>query len=188
MNGELISTLCKLVENACKAEANAYGYGIWSHHIRPMMDIARNLALQVGADEETVTIAVLLHDYAGIKDRKNRKDHHIHGAKEAERILNESEYPQDKTDLVKKCILSHRSSIKTDRATNEEKCVADADAIAHIEQVPSLLYSAYAQLGKGIDEGVVWLREKLKRDWAKLSDAGKEMVKDKYETAMKLLR
>ena len=70
MNSELIQKISSIVEDACKAETNAFGYGIWSHHILPMIPIAENLADRVNVDKEIVTLAVLLHDYAGIKDQE----------------------------------------------------------------------------------------------------------------------
>jgi len=56
MNTELIDNLYQIVEAACKEKSNAFGYGIWSHHIQPMVPIARKLAKQFGADEEIVII------------------------------------------------------------------------------------------------------------------------------------
>ncbi len=187
MDNNLISKLSLLVEEACNAQTNTFGYGIWSHHIKPMLSIARKLALQLGADEEIVTIAVLLHDYAGIRDESKHQDHHIYGADEAERILVEYAYPRQKIDLVKECIISHRSSVSISRDTKEQQCVADADAIVHIEQFPSLFFLAYHNLGMGIDEGLNSVRKKLERDWRKLSRNGKQAIRKKYEMLQALL-
>jgi len=44
------------------------------------------LTSKTGADEEIVEIAALLHDIASIK-YNDVENHHISGAKEAERIL-----------------------------------------------------------------------------------------------------
>lgn len=187
MNQALINKLFSLVEEACKAETNRFGYGIWTHHIKPMVPVAQELAALVGADLEIVTIAALLHDYAGIKDGKKRVEHHIHGAEEAERILSENGYPNEKIELVKRCVLSHRSSVRSKRHTKEEQCIADADAIVHIEQLPSLFYVAYHEVGMGIDEGAEWVKAKIGRDWNKMSRNGKRIIKDKYEIIKRLL-
>jgi hypothetical protein len=56
MNTKLIAKLHKIVEDACKEPSNEFGYGIWSHHIQPMVPIAQALAQQFGADEEIVII------------------------------------------------------------------------------------------------------------------------------------
>ena len=51
----------------------------------------------------------------------------------------------------------------------EADCLANADAMAHIDQVPSLLNLAFVQHQMGIDKGARWVRSKLERSWRKLS-------------------
>jgi hypothetical protein len=160
---------------------------IWTHHVAPMLGVAEELASRVGADLEIVRIAVLLHDYAGIADKTKVKDHHIHGAAEAERILGGEGYPRARMDRVKACILAHRGSVALARETKEQQCVADADAIVHMQAVPSLFFVAYHNLGMGIDEGARWVKEKLERDWLKLSDAGKEIARSRYASLRAIL-
>ena len=82
----MIAEIGGIVEAACRSSANKFGYGIWSHHIVSVVKYAKQLALLLGADEEVVELAALLHDYAGIKDSALAEEHHIHGAAEAERI------------------------------------------------------------------------------------------------------
>ena len=188
MDGNLMSRLSSLVERACKAPSNQFGYGIWTHHVAPMLGVAAELASRVGADQEIVAVAVLLHDYAGISDRSKVNDHHIHGAAEAERILTEEGYPRPKIDRVKACILTHRGSVSLAKETKEQQCVADADAIVHMQTVASLFFVAYHNLGMGIDEGARWVKEKLERDWLKLSDTGKEVARSRYEALQAAFR
>lgn len=73
------------------------------------------------------------------------KEPHIHGANEAERILVKYKYPTEKINLVKECILSHRGSVTLEKVSKKSMCLADADAIAHIVNVPLLLYLTYVQ-------------------------------------------
>ena len=188
VGSNLMSRLSFLVEHACKASDNQFGHGIWTHHIAPMLGVAADLASRVGADQEIVSIAVLLHDYAGIVDRTKVKDHHIHGAAEAERILTEAGYPQSGIDSVKACILTHRGSVSLAKDTKEQQCVADADAIVHMQAVASLFFVAYHNLGMGIDEGQRWVKEKIERDWLKLSEMGKEVARSRYEALREILR
>ncbi len=94
MDNQLINSISELVESACRSESNTFGYTIWSYHIIHVVRIAKELADEYGAEKEIVTLAALLHDYAGIKDRTKIKDHHIHGAEEAENILAGYKYPQ----------------------------------------------------------------------------------------------
>jgi uncharacterized protein len=184
---QLISKLSDIVESACKKESNQFGYGIWSHHIVVVMKYAKLLAKKLGANLEIVEIAALLHDYAGIKNIDYHEEHHIYGAKEAEKILKSYNYPKEKVEKVKRCILSHRGSIEAKKETVEEVCLASADAMAHIDQVVSLLHMVYDKKDMDIDEGKKWVRNKLKRSWNKLNQEAKEIVEGKYYAALKVL-
>ena len=74
----------EIVEQACAADTNIFGYDIWTHHILPVIQNAKQLAPRFDADPEIVEFAALLHDYASIKDKAFYQDHHIHGPIEAE--------------------------------------------------------------------------------------------------------
>ena len=187
METELIDRLYALAERACQSKNNAFGYGIWSHHIKPMVDIARKLAKQFGADEEIVIIATLLHDLAGIQNSNDKAEHHMIGAKKAEQILNSYNYPAEKIKRVKQCIQNHRGSVNNQKHSIEETCVADADAIVHMTEVPSLFYAAFKEMGMSIDVGKKWLREKIQRDWDKMSANSKKLFKHKYQAVMEVL-
>ncbi len=163
-------SLADLVEKACLSGQNAYGYGIWENHISPMVTIAHELSKLHGADAEVVRIATLLHDLAGIEDYSKAKEHHIHGATRARQILVEAEYPADKIELVEQSILHHRGSILMPKESAEERCLADADAIAHMMDLPSLFFVAYEKLGFDFEEGTVWVKQKIQRDWNKMSE------------------
>ena len=176
-----------IVEEACKKETNIFGYGIWTHHIVYVVKYGKLLAEQLGADAEIVEFAALLHDYASIKDESLYENHHLHSPLEAERILRELDYSEGKIHAVKQCIASHRASIDAERVTPEAVCLASADAMAHIDQVPSLLYLAFVRFGMSIDEGTAWVREKLARSWQKLCPEAQAIMKDTCEAAQVLL-
>jgi uncharacterized protein len=183
----LIQSIEKEVEEKCKSENNIFGYGIWTHHILSVVKYSKILATKLNADLEIVEISALLHDYASIKDKNMYEDHHIFSGEEAEKILKQFNYPQNKINHVKECIYSHRGSINKEKISKEAVCVADADAMAHIDNVPSLLYLAYCNHNLSIDEGSKWVSEKLKRSWNKLSDEAKEIIEKKYNNAQEIL-
>ncbi len=183
----VIKEIEKIVRAACKAETNVFGYGIWTHHITQVVKIGKKLAEQFNADPEIVEISALLHDYAGIKDHTLHKEHHIHGAIEAEKILKKLNYPTKKIKTVKHCIETHRGSVKSNKKSPEAECLTNADAIAHIENIPSLLYLAYVKFEMEIDEGVERVRKKLRRSWNKLNPDMKKILKGKYEAAITIL-
>ncbi len=177
----------KIVEEACKAHTNVFGYGIWTHHILQVVKIGKKLAGRFDADPEIVEIAALLHDYAGIKDHSLHKEHHMHGAIEAEKILKELNYPELKIEAVKHCIKNHRGSVPGKRGTPEAECLASADAIAHIEYVPSLFYLAYAKFDMEIDDGADWIRKKLNRTYKKINPKIRHLVEEKYKSAINIV-
>ena len=177
----------QIVEQACAVDTNIFGYDIWTHHILPVVQNAKQLAPRFNADPEIVELAALLHDYASIKDKALYTDHHIHGTIEAEKLLKRFGYPEGKTESVKDAIATHRASVTVKHRSAEGACLANADAMSHIEGVPSLLYLAYIHHGMGIDEGRMWVKAKLQRSWQKLREDVQDLVKDKYEAALKTL-
>jgi len=187
---ETISTLQHvkdLVRSACFEHSNSFGQGIWDHHIVHVVRHGKQLAKQRNADIEVVELASLLHDYAGIKNPEWVKEHHIHGANEAERILSELHYPQEKIEVIKDCILCHRGSVPSEKSSVEAECLADADAMAHFDSVPSLFYYLFTSTEKDIDEATQWLCAKLTRSWNKLSPDAKTICKEKYEACQLVL-
>ena len=177
----------QIVEQACAADTNIFGYDIWTHHILPVIQNAEQLAPHFDADPEIVEFAALLHDYASIKDKTLYQDHHIHGPIEAEKLLKRFGYPEEKREAVKDAIATHRASVRVEYRSAEGACLANADAMSHIEHVPSLLYLAYVHHGMGIDEGRTWVKAKIQRSWQKLRKDVQDLVKDKYEAALKVL-
>ena len=185
---ELISTISKIVEKQCISEDNIFGYEIWTCHIISVVKYAKTLAKQLGANEELVEIAALLHDYASIKNEDMYEEHHMYGAIEAQKLLQGLNYPQDKIDIIKDCIICHRGSVKRQQKTKEAICVASADAMAHIDQVPSLLHLAYHNRKMNVQDGADWVSRKIERSFNKLCPEAKDIMKEKYESAKIVLK
>jgi uncharacterized protein len=184
----LLEALYAEVERACKAETNAFGYGIWTHHLVQVLTYGETLADALGADAEIVEIAALLHDVAGIKDVRLAPEHHLHGAREAERLLRAHGYPEARIRAVQHCILTHRASQDLPPETLEARCLASADAMAHISQAASLLHLAYTRKGLGLEDGKAWVRAKLERSYRKLLPEAMALIADEYGAALRLLR
>ncbi|MDX1437383.1 MAG: HD domain-containing protein [Anaerolineales bacterium] len=183
----LIQEIENIVEAACAADSNMFGYDIWTHHIVPVVENSRRLAPLFEADEEIVVVSALLHDYASVKDPALYEDHHVHGPIEAEKVLRRLDYPAEKIEAVKYCIANHRGSVPSERSTPEAECLANADALAHLQNVPSLLYLVYTRRDMDIDQGVEWLQNKLARSWNKLSPQVREMADERYRAAQIVL-
>lgn len=184
MRDDIIKFLQTEVKSRCEKESNFFGIGCY-YHICAVVKNAVFLAEKYGGDVEAVTIAAWLHDIASVTDYSLYEEHHIHGAKIAEKILRNFEY--DKIELVKKCILNHRGSRPNEKITIEEMCIADADAISHFDSVPSLFYLAYVKRGLNIGEGTEFVRRKLEQSFGKLSEDSKRLYFDRYSEVMRII-
>lgn len=160
-----------------------------SYHIKVVVANGLKLAEIYKADKEVVEVACWLHDIARAKGLMPGEDnnHHITGAKKAEEILLELNYPREKIDKITQCILTHRGA-KNEYSpqTIEEKIVANADAMAHFDSFLNLFSEFVGP--NNFEEGLALIEAKLERDWNKkltLPEA-KELEKSNYE-AIKFL-
>ena len=186
MREDILESLQKEVYDRCQKETNKFGIGCY-YHIAAVVKNAEILAEKYGADKEIVMIAAWLHDIASITDYSLYELHHIHGAEMADCILKEYGYDDKKIALVQECIKNHRGSVTLEKNSREELCVADADAISHFDNVPSLLYLAYVTKGMGIEEGREFVKNKLIRSFQKLSTESATYYKDKFEKVIEVL-
>ncbi len=186
MRQDIIDYLQSEIKRRCELSSNFFGMGCF-YHIKAVVDNAVMLAKQFGADEEIVIIAAWLHDVASITDYNLYEEHHMHGAEMAKEILEKFDYDKEKIAQVQSCVLNHRGSKLVERLSIEELCVADADAISHFDNVPSLLYLAYVKRNLGINEGKEFVKAKLIRSYEKLSVEGKNFYREKYEQVMNVL-
>ncbi|MBE7076357.1 MAG: HD domain-containing protein [Clostridiales bacterium] len=158
----------------------------WKYHLLPVIQNACMLADKYGADKDVVEVSAIFHDYADLLDFANRDNHHILGAELAEGILSEDNFPQEFINKVKLCIKNHRASVVKEKFSIEEICVADADAISHLDNVVELIcWRAY--LGEDIMTCNNFVKKKIEKSYAKMSNETKDLMKEKYESIMKIL-
>jgi len=158
----------------------------WKYHLFPVIKNACMLADKYGADKDVVELAALFHDYADLLDMNNRDNHHIMGAKLAEEILSDDGYDKEFVEKVKLCILNHRASVVKEKFSVEEICVADADAMSHLDSVVELIcWRAY--LKESIMDCNNFVKRKIEKSYAKMSDRTKELMKEKYNSIMNIL-
>ena len=173
------------VEKECRKKINIYTYDTWNHHIVPVVNFSKTLANKLKADKEIVELSALLHDIGAIKG--DPENHHISGAKEAEKILKKFNYPEEKIKQIQYCIYTHRGSKPQKKETVEAKCVAAADAMAHFDDLPSIFSLAFSKHKMSIDDGSTWIKEKIERDWKKMIPEAKELMRDKYKAIKSIL-
>lgn len=186
MNKEIIKEVKKFVEEESRKPTSNYGYDTFEFHFKSTAKHAKKLAEEMGADKEIVTIGAWLHDIGSMMH--GREDHHVTGPKIAERKLKELDYPEEKIELVKKCIRNHRGSQDNQRETLEEKIVAEADTMSNFNQIGGIFKGELVGENKDQLEAEKSALEKLQNKWKKLHfEKSKELIKPKYEAVMTLL-
>ena len=182
----IVEEIRLFVENECKKPTSKYGYEPFVFHFKPVVEHAEKLAEELSADKEIVSIAAWLHDIGSIVH--GREEHHITGAKIAEEKLKELNYPQEKIELVKKCILHHRGSVPSKRETIEEQIIAEADVMSTFDNIPGIFKAAFVFEKNSQGEAKESVRKKLERKWNQLHfENSKRIIKPKYDAAMLLL-
>lgn len=163
------------------------GYDFWNNHIKYVFSHSHNMAVKRNADVEICELSALFHDMAMVADFGPREEHEIYGAKMARDMLEEMQYPNDKIELIEKCVLHHRGCKNDNRGTKEEQILADADCVAHFDSIPSLFSLAYNKIGLPMEEGKEFVRNKLIRSYQKLSPEGQKEYKKRFDEIMKML-
>ena len=182
----IVQKIKKFVEAECKKPGSKYGYEPFVFHFAPVAEYAGKLADELGGDKEVVLIAAWLHDIGSIMH--GREDHHITGAKIAEKKLRELKYPQEKIALVKKCILNHRGSTRSKRQSLEEQILAEADTLSNFNNISGIFKAAFIYEKKDQGEAVESVGKKLENKWKQLRfKKSKQLIRPKYEAAMLLL-
>jgi uncharacterized protein len=159
----------------------------WQSHVESVVHYAKVLAKELGADEEVCEIAAWLHDIEKIRGHK--ENHHVLGAQKAMAILRGLHCAEHKMQQIEHCILSHSSDKNYVPQTVEAKIVACADALSHFDNFSRLAYRAYRTKNLSLAGGRVWLQEKYKKSWDKLSmlPEARELARAKYDAIQLVL-
>jgi uncharacterized protein len=182
----IVEEIKNFVEEESRKPESKYGYEPFAFHFAAVVKYAEELADELGADKEVVSIAAWLHDIGSVI--YGREDHHLTGAKIAEEKLKELNYPEEKIELVKKCILNHRGSQDNNPETIEEKIISDADALSNFDNIAGIFKAAFVFENLTQGEAKESVRKKLENKWSKLYfENSKKIIRPKYEGAMILL-
>ena len=134
-------------------------YDFWNEHIKYVYEESIKLADEYDADKEIVELGALFHDIALINKVGDKKNHHINGEIIARQVLEDLNYDKSRKERVLKCVYNHRSS--KNATTIEELCVADADIIAHFDNIPMLFYFTYKGNNINLNESRIKIKEFL---------------------------
>ena len=159
-------------------------YNIYREHIQYVYKYVVMLSKDKNVDREVLELAALLHDISMTDMALDRSRHNEYGAEIAEQLLRENNYPEDKTQLVKRCILNHSKRRQQYRSTEEEQILVDADGLSHFDVVKTLYSLPSKVMGLSEEDSVRFVQDKLTGDYNELSDNLKYLVKDKYDRIM----
>ena len=159
-------------------------YNIYREHIQYVYKYVVMLSKDKNVDREVLELAALLHDISMTDMALDRSRHNEYGAEIAEQLLRENNYPEDKTQLVKRCILNHSKRRQQYRSTEEEQILVDADGLSHFDTVKALYSLPSKVMGLSEEDSVRFVQDKLTGDYNELSDNLKYLVKDKYDRIM----
>lgn len=155
-------------------------YNLYLEHVQYVYKYAVLISKNKNVDKEVVELCALLHDISMTDKNLDRSKHNEYSSEIAENLLLKLDYPIDKIDLIKKCILNHSSKRKVFRTTEEEKILVNADAMAHFDCIESLYSFANKVMGYDEKDSVKFVHEKLTKDFNEIDDDIKSFINDKY--------
>lgn len=183
---KITNQIKKFVESECKKSTSKYGYEPYLYHFKPTVKYALKLADELGGDKEIIEIAAWLHDIGSIVE--GRENHHISGAEIAEKRLLKLNYPKEKIELVKNCILNHRGSKNLKRLSLEEQIIAEADTMSNFDNIAGIFKAAFIYEQLSQKEAQNSVRKKLKNKWNNLHfKQSKKLLKSKYDSLILIL-
>lgn len=159
-------------------------YNLYREHVQYVYRYAVLLAENRALDREVLAISALLHDISMTDSTLNRSLHNELSAEIAEQLLRENHYPDDKTELVKKCIRNHSGRMQAYRTTVEENMLVTADGLSHFDSILSIYSLAHKVMEFDEAESVRFVQNKLTGDYHEISDEFKPLVRAKYERVM----
>ena len=178
----------EIMERSARFEEQTKGtkdeYNIYREHIQYVYKYVVLLSKDKNVDKEVLELSALLHDISMTDITLDRSRHNEFSADIAEQLLRESNYPEDKVQLVKKCILNHSKKRREYRTTEEEQILVDADGLSHFDAIKKLYSLPSLVMGLSEEDSVRFVQDKLTGDYNELSDDLKSLVKEKYDRVM----
>ena len=178
----------EIMERSARFEEQTKGtkdeYNIYREHIQYVYKYVVLLSKDKNVDKEVLELSALLHDISMTDITLDRSRHNEFGADVAEQLLRENDYPEDKIQLVKKCILNHSKRRSEYRTTEEEQILVDADGLSHFDAIKKLYSLPNLVMGLNEEDSVRFVQDKLTGDYNELSDDLKYLVKEKYDRVM----
>ncbi len=191
--GELLDSIIEKMRQEVIGRSNQFEektkgtkdeYHLYREHVQYVYKYVVMLAMDASVDREVLELSALLHDISMTDSSLDRSKHNEYSSAIAERLLREQRYPEEKTRLVTKCILNHSSKRAQFRTTPEEEMLASADGLAHFDVYKNLYSLAHKVMGLNDEDVLLFIRDKLTRDYYEIGDEYKHLVNDTYTRVM----
>lgn len=179
-----IDQIKSMVKNECQSLGFAKDW-FYKTHLLAVEKFAKELLKQLpDADNEIVLLGVWLHDLQRVRGIKS--EHAEMGAREAEKVMKQFKFSEEKINRVKNIILTHSCNTDMMPQTLEGKILASADAMSHY------INDFYLQIAvtgeRDLPSFKEWALEKLDRDFNKkiFFDFAKKMVEKRHKILIEL--
>lgn len=161
---------------------SSLGREFYENHLILVAHYGLQLAMETGADPEIVELAAYLHDFSFVIDHTDFKQHEAKGMAIAEKLLKQFNYPQDKLEKVKLCILNHSSLTMAGEVSPEEACIANADVMSLIARPDYWINLSH--LTSQVEDNSKWYYEQITKSWPLMMPSAKAIVEDRYRELM----
>jgi HD domain len=153
----------------------------WDFHVKPVIEIVKNMAGKYGACYNALWLAAILHDIARVYDKQ---PHDKIGSEMAYDFLRDSGFSAHIAHFVQAIILTH-SCKKYRPDSPEQKILATADATAHFKHPFYLWYHTISP--EPFEKLLEWNLRKINHDFHHkiLFDEERESVRAEYEILKK---
>ena len=178
----LVDYIREYVKGECSN--SAIGREFYENHLILVAHYGIKLAVETGADPEMVELAAYLHDFSFVIDDMNMEQHETKGVAIAEKLLKQFNYPKDKLERVKRCILNHSSLARACGASPEEVCLANADIMSLIAK-PDYWVKISSLTNQG-EENPNWFYEQIAKSWPLMMAPARAIMEDKFNELKKV--
>lgn len=178
--------VAQLVKEAYLACSEDFGKWMWKNHVPVVAQKAEQLSIKYDADPDLAVAGALLHDFGDAFMYRFADNHEEVSETKAREVLSKSGYLEEEIEIVMQEVIAPHSCRPDDELpkTKEAKVLATADALAHLTTDFYIQFTwKHIPEGKTYEEFLVWVAEKLDRDFKRkiFFDEVKEEIRYRYD-------
>lgn len=184
-NKKLIEKVKEIVEKRMEGIGPSHDFS----HVMRVYELCKVIAKEEKkVNMEILELAALLHDIERKKediDKTGKTDHAIESAKMAEKVLKKFNFPKEKIEKIKECIISHRFKTNIKPKTLEAKILSDADKLDVIGAIGIVRGACWIGENNGKIYSDVSLKQYIKENLIGSKENGR--IRDKSKHALNLI-